>query len=275
MNGVKKRFDWGKALVLTGVCVYTVFVLFPIYWALNSSFKDVNDVYTIPPKFIPTEPTISAYGWLIKSSARGAFLDSLIVSSIATGLAVFLGLLASYAFSRYPDRKLTSEGSFFNLLVVRMFPPIAFLLPIYWMWKYLGMIDTHFALIITYVAFNLPLTVWILRNFVDEVPRSLEEASYLDGYSFWQTMGRTTLPLISAGLAATIALCWIFIWNEFLIGYLLSGKEVITYPAFLPSLRRGMRIMWNQIAAISMLAAIPSILILFFFRKYIIRLYFK
>jgi len=77
------------------------------------------------------------------------------------------------------------------------------------------------------------------------------------------------------GLAATIALCWIFIWNEFLIGYLLSGKEVITYPAFLPSLRRGMRIMWNQIAAISILAAIPSILILFFFRKYIIRLYFR
>jgi len=275
MNAVKKKFDWGKTLVFTGIGAYTVFVLFPIYWALNSSFKDVNDVYTIPPKFVPSEPTLSAYEWLLKSSARGAFLDSLIVSSIATGLAVFLGLLASYAFSRYPGRKLTSEGSFFNLLVVRMFPPIAFLLPIYWMWKYLGLIDTHFALIITYVAFNLPLTVWILRNFVDEVPRSLEEASYLDGYSFWQTMRRTMLPLISAGLAATIALCWIFIWNEFLIGYLLSGKEVITYPAYLPSLRRGMRIMWNQIAAISILASIPSVLILFFFRKYIIRLYFK
>jgi multiple sugar transport system permease protein len=275
MNGVKKKFDWGKTLVLAGIGIYTAFVLFPIYWALNSSFKDVNDVYTIPPEFLPLKPTASAYKWLLTSTARGAFLDSLIISSIATGLAVFLGLLASYAFSRYPNRKLTSEGSFFNLLVVRMFPPIAFLLPIYWMWKYLGLIDTHFALIITYVAFNLPLTVWILRNFVDEVPRSLEEASYLDGYSFWQTMRRTMLPLISAGLAATIALCWIFIWNEFLIGYLLSGKSVITYPAYLPSLRRGMRIMWNQIAAISMLAAIPSILILFFFRKYIIRLYFK
>jgi len=275
MRVAEKKFDWRKALVRTGIGLYTLFVLFPIYWALNSSFKDVNDVYTIPPKFLPSEPTLSAYEWLLKSSARGAFLDSLIISSIATSLAVFLGFLASYAFSRYPDRKLTSEGSFFNLLVVRMFPPIAFLLPIYWMWKYLGLIDTYFALIITYVAFNLPLTVWILRNFVDEVPQSLEEASYLDGYSFWQTMRRVMLPLISAGLAATVALCWIFIWNEFLIGYLLSGKEVITYPAFLPSLRRGMRIMWNQIAAISILASIPSILILLVFRKYIIRLYFK
>lgn len=275
MRVVKRGFKWGKLLSLIGVGIFTLFILFPIYWTLNSSFKDVNDVYTIPPKFIPPKPTLEAYKWLLTSRARGAFIDSLIIASSATTIAVLLGFFASYAFSRFPEKGLTSQGSFFNLLTIRMFPPIAFLLPIYWMWKYLGLVDTHFSMIITYTAFNLPLAVWILRSFVDEVPRSLEEASYLDGYSFLKTMRRVMLPLISAGLAATIALCWIFIWNEFLIGYLLSGKKVITYTAFIPTLRRGMRMMWNQVAAISILAIIPSMSILFFFRKYITRIYFK
>lgn len=271
----KKSLGIGRILALTGLAVYTVFILFPIYWTLNSSFKDVNDVYTIPPSFVPPKPTLDAYHWVLVGTGGFALTNSLIVASAATIIAVSLGVLASYAFSRYPHAKLSTEGNFFFLLTIRMFPPIAFLLPLYWLWKILGLIDSYPALIVTYIAFNLPLTVWVLRGFVDGVPRSLEEASYLDGYSFLQTLRRTTLPLIGTGLVVAFALCWIFIWNDFITAYLLGGRSVILYTAFLPSLRRGMRVMWNQISAISVLAAIPSVTILLLFRKYLIRLYLK
>ena len=139
----------------------------------------------------------------------------------------------------------------------------------------MGFLDTYFSLIITYTAFNLPLTIWLLKGFIDSLPRSIEEASYVDGYSFWQTVRRVVLPLIGSGLAATVALCWIFIWNEFIMAYLLGGRNVILYTAYLASLRRGMRIMWNQIAALSVLAIIPSVIILVLFRRYLIKIYLR
>lgn len=273
MKRKQKKFSIGRGLGLIGLGLYTAFIVFPIYWTVNSSFKFINDVYTVPPSFFPPKPTLAAYEWIIKGTGSFALTNSLIVATIATTLAVSLGMMASYAFSRYPQASLSSGGNFFFVLTLRMFPPIAFLLPIYWAWKRLGLIDTHFALILTYTAFNLPLTIWVLRSFIDEVPRSLEEASYLDGFSFWQTLRRVTIPLIGSGLAATVALCWVFIWNEFIMAYLLAGREVILYTAYLPSLRRGMRIMWNQISAISVLAVIPGIIILIIFRKHLRRLY--
>jgi len=268
-----KTFSIGKVFIFIGLGIYTIFVMFPIYWTINTSFKDINDVYSVPPSFFPPKPTLRSYKLILAGTPRIALTGSLIVSIIATSLAVILGILASYAFSRYSHKKLCSESMFFNVLSIRIFPPIAFLLPIYWFWKFMGLIDTYPSLIITYLAFNLPLTIWILRSFVDKVPRSVEEASYLDGFSFLQTFRRTTLPLIGTGIAVSFALCWVFIWNEFITAYLLSGKNVLLYTAYLPGLRRGMRIMWNQISAISVLAAIPCVLILIFFRKYLSRIY--
>ncbi len=271
----RKTFGIGKMLALVGLVIYTAFIAFPIYWTINSSFKDINHVYTVPPSFVPPKPTLSAYRWILGGSGKNALAGSLIVALVTTTIAVILGIFASYAFSRYPKGKLSDSFNFFFLLTIRMFPPIAFLLPIFWLWKLLGLIDTYPALIMTYLAFNIPLVVWILRSFIDEVPRSLEEASYLDGFSFLQTLRRTTLPLIGTGIAVAFALCWVFIWNEFIIAYLLSGRKVLLYTAFLPSLRRGMRVMWNQISAISVLAIIPCIIILIVFRKYLTRMYLK
>lgn len=270
-----KKIKWGRFFGLLCLTVYGIFVLFPIYWTVNTSFKEVGDVYKVPPSFFPTHFTLEAYKFVLQGTGRIALSNSLIVAIGATLIAVFLGTLASYAYSRYPFTGLTNEGAQFNLLTVRMFPPIAFLLPIFWLWKTLGLLDTHFALIITYSAFNLPLAVWLLKGFMDSLPRSIEEASYVDGYNFLKTTRRVVLPLIGSGLAATVALCWIFIWNEFIIAYLLGGTDVILYTAYLPALRRGMRIMWNQIAALSVLAIIPSVLILVFFRKYLIKIYLK
>lgn len=275
MKSTRKSFGMGKILALSGLVIYTAFIAFPIYWTVNSSFKDINDVYTVPPSFLPPKPTLSAYRWILRGSGKNALAGSLIVALVTTTIAIILGIFASYAFSRYPKGKLSDNFNFFFLLTIRIFPPIAFLLPIFWLWKLLGLIDTYPALIMTYLAFNIPLVVWILRSFIDEVPRSLEEASYLDGFSFFQTLRRTTLPLIGTGIAVSFALCWVFIWNEFIIAYLLSGRRVLLYTAFLPSLRRGMRVMWNQISAISVLAIIPCIIILILFRKYLTRMYLK
>jgi len=272
---VRKKINWGRGLGITALVVYGIFILFPIYWTVNTSFKEIGDVYKVPPSFVPTRFILDAYRFIFQGTGRVALFNSLVVAAVSTAIAVVLGTMASYAYSRYPFTPLTNEGAQFNLLTVRMFPPIAFLLPIFWMWKRFGLLDTYFALIITYTAFNLPLAVWLLKGFMDALPRSIEEASYIDGYSFWQTVRRVVLPLIGSGLAATVALCWIFIWNEFIIAYLLGGRNVILYTAYLPSLRRGMRIMWNQIAALSVLAIIPSIIILVLFRKYLVKIYLR
>jgi len=270
-----QKGKWGRRLGILGLVVYGIFILFPIYWTVNTSFKHVGDVYKVPPAFVPPDFTLEAYQFVLQGTGRIALGNSLIVGILATVLAVVLGTMASYAYSRYPNTPLTNETAQFNLLTLRMFPPIAFLLPIFWFWKTFGLLDTYFSLVITYAAFNLPLAVWLLKGFLDALPRSIEEASYVDGYSFWQTARRIVLPLIGPGLAATVALTWIFIWNEFIIAYLLGGRNVLLYTAYLPSLRRGMRIMWNQIAALSILAIIPSIIILIFFRKHLIKVYLR
>ena len=272
----RRRIKLGHILGLIGLAIYTLAIAFPLYATLISAFKDINDVFTIPPKFIPYvdfKPTLEPIQWIFSTRAGRTFIDSLICSVSSTALAVGLGFLAAYAYSRYPYLRGNGEGSFFFLLTLRMFPPVAAALPVFLYWSYLGLYDTYFALIWTYTIFNIPLTVWLLRGFLDEIPKSLEDAALVDGMTIWQSFRKIVFPLLGAGLAATVALTWVFVWNEFLFALKLAGNRVLTYTALLPQLKVGQRIQWNNIAAIGSIAIIAPIIILVLFRKYIIRLY--
>jgi len=268
--------SWKKILGLIGLAIYGLWALGPYYLTVITSFKKLTDVFSIPPKIIPYvdfTPTLEAYERVFTTRAIWTFVTSLIVASAGTIIAIVVGLLAAYGFSRFPKAPLNDERSFFILLTLRMLPPFAVVLPIVTYWVFLGLIDTYLALIWTYAIFSVPLAVWLIKGFVDEIPKSIEDAAMADGYGFGARLRKIVIPLLGAGLAATVALTWLFLWNEFLFALKVAGGKVVTYTAYLPQLRLGQRTLWNVYGAMGTLGSIPPLLILIIFRRYIIRLY--
>jgi multiple sugar transport system permease protein len=261
----------GRWFVWIFLAIFAVFTIFPIYWAINTSFKTSFEVYANPPTFIPAEATASAYQWVLRGgTALPAFRDSAIISITATILAVAFGTAAGYAFSRFGDQ-VGGDRLAFWLLSTRMTPPIVAALPLFFLFQGVGLVDTYQGLILAYLAFNVPLATWMMRSFFNDVPRSYEEAAYLDGYSVFRTFYRVTLPLVMPGIVATAILVWIFTWNEFLLALVLSGRDVSPFPPILPTLASGYQIQWNNITALSLLAVLPPVLIIILFRQHLVR----
>ena len=265
-----------KPLGIIFLIFYGLFVMGPFYVTVITGLKNINDVFSIPPKLIPYvdfQPTLEAYERIFNTRIIYTFPTSILVATSATVIALIVSLFAAYGFSRFPKAPMNDRTSFFILLTLRMVPPFAVVLPLFIYWSILGLYDTYPALIWTYAVFSIPLAVWLLKGFMDNIPTSIEDAARVDGYKFFSRFRRHVLPLLGAGLAATIALVWLFLWNEFLFALKIAGGEVVTYTAYLPQLKLGQRIQWNVLGAIGTLASIPPIIILILFRKYIIRLY--
>lgn len=266
-----ERFTVGRGLVWLFLGVAAVLTLFPIYWAVITSFKPPTEVYAQPPTFLPRDFTTSAYGWVV-GGGKGlqAFRDSAIVSLAATGLAVAIGTVAGYGFSRFGPQ-VGGDRLAFWLLSTRMTPPIVAALPLFFLFQGIGLADTYPGLILAYLGFNVPLATWMMRSFFNDVPRSYEEAAYLDGYSLFRTFYRVTLPLVMPGVVATSILVWIFSWNEFLMALVLTGRNIMPFPPLLPTLASGYQIQWNNIMALSLLAIVPPVLIIVLFRQHLVR----
>jgi multiple sugar transport system permease protein len=266
-----KQIKIVKYIAIIFLAIFVAFIIFPIYWAFNTSFKEMGEVNSIPPTFLPKNPTLKAYVAILgNEKATRAILNSIIISVTSTALAVALGSLAGYAFARWPQRA-GGENLSFWILSVRMFPPVAAVLPIFFIFNAVGLTDSYLGLIITYLIFNLPLSVWLMMMFFGDVPRELEEASYVDGYKPLKTFLKVTLPMVKPGLVSVTILCWIFAWNEFLFAYVLVGSRVRTFPLIFPALAVGSVNMWNQICALALIVIIPPIVLFIILRKYMVR----
>lgn len=260
-----------KILGFVFLGIFFIFMIFPIYWAVNTSFKHMAEVNTIPPTFLPKNPTITAYrGIFHNRMATGALLNSIIISTSSTLLSVILGSLAGYAYARWP-KYAGGENLSFWILSIRMFPPVSIILPIFFIFNFFNMLDTYFSLIVTYLVFNLPLSVWLMMMFFGDVPVELEEASYVDGYNPIRTFFRVTLPLVKPGLVSVVILCWIFAWNEFLFANVLVGSNVATFPLIIPTFAHGSMDLWNQVTAFTLIVITPPIILFIILRKYMIR----
>lgn len=264
----KNRFAWvGKGFLF----LYALFVLLPLYWMLNTMLKPLELIGTIPPTYFPTEVTFSAVIWVFTNSrATSAIANSFIIASGTTILSVILGSLAGYAFSRYESATDPGNHVSFWLLSTRMFPPIAIILPMFFIFAWLGLQDTRLGLIILYLTFNLPLTTWLMRDFFNKIPFSFEEAAYVDGYSRFATFRKVIFPLVQPGLVATTLLAWVFAWNEFIFAWIIAGNDISTYTTIIPTLITTNQIQWNKIMAMAFVVSIPPALILIFFRDRII-----
>jgi len=259
----------GKLALLLLLIAVWVFYFFPIYWMFSSAFKTRVDTFAIPPKLL-FAPTLQYFG---ASFGDPRFLKALSNSLLITGatvvLSLGLGIWAAYAFARFrfPGSLLLS----FSLIIVRMMPPIVFIVPVYLLFQALKLRNTHIGLILIFTVFNLPFTVWMLKSFLEEVPIELEEAAWIDGASRLRAMSQIVLPLVAPGLAATAVFAALLAWNEFLFALLLGGPNTTTLPVYLASFVGERNIDWGAIMANAVIAVLPPTILVMLVQRNLIK----
>lgn len=279
------RFLVGRLVFWIAVILVLFFFLFPLYWMVVTSFKVRGEVTLLPPAFIPFvqfEPTLDNYREVltkVKTSTLGtatrvsafpkALFHSMLISGMATIVAVTLGTLAAYAFSRF---RIKGEGDLlFFILSTRMLPPVVVVIPLFLMFTRLGLRNTFTGITLLYVTAGLPFVVWMMKGFFDEIPREYEEAAMIDGYSRLEAVWKIVIPEAFPVMLATAVFVLITAWNEFVFVQLLNPDEYATVPPFLYAIIGYGRTEWGRMAATSVIFLLPIILFTFLVRNHLLR----
>jgi multiple sugar transport system permease protein len=289
------------------VVILALILLIPIFVMIMTAFKARSDVVSVPPRLI-FEPSLEGFVFLFTERAvvsrgrieefqkaaeagelnlaeRIAFnsgqqitgpsdyvrrlINSLIIAGISTVLAVVLGFFAAYAFSRFD---IPGKGDLmFFILSTRMLPAVVVTIPLFLMYRQLGLHDTHLGMILLYTVFNLSLAVWLLKGFIDEIPMEYEEAALVDGYTRMQAIFKIVLPQAMTGIAATAVFCLIFAWNEYAFALMLTSDTARTAPPSIATMLGRGGIEWSAIAAGSLGFLIPVVFVVFLLRDYLLR----
>jgi multiple sugar transport system permease protein len=287
------------------VIAFAIIGLIPIIVMVVTAFKTRADVVAVPPK-IAFEPTLEGFVFLLTERAllppasleeaktnvdqlnwiervalesgqqiTGAsdyvrrLWNSVVIAGLSTLFSVTLGVFAAYAFSRFP---LPGKNDvLFFILSTRMLPAVVVTIPLFLMYRQLGLHDTHLGMVLLYTAFNLSLAVWLLKGFIDEIPKEYEEAALVDGYSRLQAFRKIVLPQAATGIAATTVFCLIFAWNEYAFALMLTSDTARTAPPSIATMLGRGGIEWSAIAAGSLGFLIPVVIVTFALRKYLLR----
>ncbi len=244
--------------------------IYPFFMIFLISIRPRVYSFTLPPVYI-FKPTLAHYKetFLWHSDLARNLLNSIVISTSNTALTVVVASLAAFAFSRFTFRIKNFLLQW--VLTNRMFPGMAVVLPFFIMFTRVGLYDTRPAIIITHVIFNLPLAIWLMKSFFDDVPVELDEAARIDGCSRIGSFWRVSLPLAAPGLAATSILCFLFSWNDYLFAVILTSikaRPILVATQGLMSYQ-GMR--WGQLGCLSVIIVVPAILAVLFFQKYLVR----
>ncbi|MBC7109157.1 MAG: carbohydrate ABC transporter permease [Methanomassiliicoccales archaeon] len=244
-----------------------VFTLFPVYWMLLTSFQPSDELMRSPPCFLTMRPTLEHWRFAIETKWQ-FFVNSLIISSSATAIAILVGLLSGYAFARY---RVGGDTLPFWILSLKFFPPIVAAVPFFLMMNQLHLLDTHIAVIIPHLIITIPFAVWMIKGFVAEVPRELEEAAMIDGCSHLGVIRRVTLPLIAPGIVVTALFCFIWSWNDFLFALILTRSHAMTLPVAIAGMREAHGLMWGAVSATATMATLPVLFMALVLQKYIVQ----
>lgn len=256
-------------LIYLLLAVVLIVFLTPTYLVASSSVKPAPIMFQKPPAFFFT-PTWEHYHVLFTARPFLKFIgNSLIVALGSTAISLVFGSLAAYAISRIRHRRMNDVA--FWILSLRMFPPITVVVPYYIIFKTVGLLDTPLALIIVYSTANIPLVVWLMKGFFDEVPSALEEAAMVDGYGILETFWRVTLPLAAPGLAVSAVFCFIFSWNEFLFALMLTGSKAQTATVAVMSFWSSDAVQWGRIMAGSFIILIPGVVFVLTCQRWLVR----
>lgn len=294
---------------VVAVFIAMFIMLVPIYWIASTAFKPRILATTVPPTVF-FQPTVSPFiklsvkrsqlrkavsdevydaapwweqmvldgGEKIVRTGRGKirpsgyfdrFKNSLIIAFVSTLLAVSMGTITAYGFSRF---KVAGEDDWlFFILSTRMLPPVVVAIPMYLMYRVVGLNDTHIGLIILYTAFNLSFSVWLMKGFIDEIPREYEESALVDGYTRMQAFFKIVLPEALTGIAATAVFCFITAWNEYAFALIMTNRKAQTAPPYIPSQIGSGLPDWTVIASGTLLFLLPVAFFTFFLRNHLLR----
>jgi multiple sugar transport system permease protein len=292
----------GKTISGVVVVAYALLTMIPWVWILLTSLKSPQDAIAYPPKIV-SELRLDGYVNVFTSQSRqteeymeslpeadtwyeesvrernmiitgpsrylGRYMNSLVIGFGSTFLAVFLGVLAAYGFSRF--KVPFKEDLMFFILSTRMMPPIAVAIPIFLMYRQLGLSDTYLGMILLYTAINVSLAVWLLKGFIDEIPREYEEAAMIDGYTRFQAFIKIVLPQAITGIASTAIFCLIFAWNEYAFAVLLTSGTAQTAPPFIPNIIGTSGKDWPAVAAGATVFLLPVMIFTIMLRKHLLR----
>jgi multiple sugar transport system permease protein len=284
------------------VILYALVSMVPLFWIFATGFKTPPDSISYPPKIV-FSPSLEGYCNLFTTRTRQTpdyikslgepknlcdevtrlremviagpsnylprFWNSVIIAFGSTFLAVSLGVLSAYAFSRF--KVPLADDLLFFILSTRMMPPIAVAIPIYLMYRNLGLSDTALGMILLYTAVNVSLAVWLLKGFIDEIPKEYEEAAMIDGYTRLHAFFKVVLPQAATGIAATAIFCLIFAWNEYAFAVLLTSGTAQTAPPFIPTIIGEGGMDWPAVGGGTTLFLIPILVFTILLRKHLLR----
>jgi multiple sugar transport system permease protein len=260
------RIPLGRILLLG---FFVVFVLWPIYWMFNTSVKPSDDYLSVPPVWFPDEPTLVHY-WAALFAYRGlrGIVNSLIISLAATALSALLGTLMAYSLARF---NTGGKHLSFWVLSQRFLPPIAVVLPIFLIYRSLGLHDTHFGLIIAYTVFTLPVSVWMMYAYFRQMPRSMEDAALVDGCTRWQALWRVAIPLAAPGIVAAAVFVFIACWTEFFFALLLTSRSAFTLPTVFRAFIGFQGALYGEASALAIVSLVPSIALGTLVQRHLVR----
>jgi len=281
MNRVTTRASWFWALRYSFILLALIVVLIPVVWMATMAFKPVEEWTAAGESlhWLPLKPTLDNFRFIFGSSssrlivsidqtAGRPIIASLLSASIGTVIAMVCGTLAAYGVSRFDAGRNLPLA----LLQLRIFPPMAVMIPVMIMWTVLGMVDTWFGLALIYGIVTLPFSFWLMKTFFDEMPRELEEAALVEGCTHFRVFHRITLPMMMAPFASAALLVFIFNWSDYLIALLLTTKEWRTIPVYMSSLSSSMTgQLYGAKAALGLIAAVPPVVLGLAIQRYLVR----
>jgi ABC-type glycerol-3-phosphate transport system permease component len=268
MNKIKKAFIW---LMLIIVCI---FILLPVYWMFTCSIKDVSEIYNYPPTIFPKVFSFRGYYAVFDlSNETFSFLkwfwNSFLVSIANTILALIAACLGGYALSRF--RFKGKKAISYSILITQVIPGTLLMLPLYIIIVDMKLINTHWALILTYTTMSLPFCTWMMKGFFDTIPKSLDESARIDGCNRFKAFLIVVLPLALPGLISTIIFSFIQSWNEFPLANVFMRKyEMWTLPVGLTSFKGQHDTKWDALLAGGMITTVPVVILFWSMQKYLV-----
>ncbi|MCZ3380530.1 carbohydrate ABC transporter membrane protein 2 (CUT1 family) [Rhizobium sp. ERR 922] len=264
-----------KIAYLIGLFLSMLIICLPGFWIVISSLRPTVEIMAKPPVWIPQELSLEAYRAMFSGVGQGGipvwdyFRNSLIISVTSTAIALVIGMSGGYAFARF--RFAGKSAVFLGLMLTRSVPGVALSLPLFMVYARLGIIDTHFGLILTYVALNVPFTIWLIDGFFRQVPKDLAEAAQIDGCTRWQAFWQVEFPLAGPGIASAGIFAFLTCWNEYaLASQLTRSVDSKTLPVGLLDYTAEFTIDWRGMCALAVVMIIPALALTFIIQKHLV-----
>lgn len=272
----RRRLSSGDIVSIIFMALLLFFSVVPMLWMLSTSLKTQFAALQFPPEWIPSNPTLQQYVTLLSPSGEIGpkflryFFNSFLVSIASTVLGVLIAIPAAYAFSRF--RFPGSKFLFFVVLVRNMFPVVVFLIPLFILMRSLGLVNSYGSLILTYLTFGMPLSIWLLKGFYDNIPEELERAARIDGATRFKAFWLIIMPLSSPGIIATSIYAFIGAWNEYVYALtFLNNDQLFTLPVGLQQFFTEFATNWPGLMAAAFIMSVPVVVMFLMLQNYFVR----